>query len=77
MSTDRLFHKRDIVEVYGLTEYEAQTMMNKIPKINISNGSIRPRWVVRQSDIEKYLQKKTHKCIIDGLDMFGRIIKRQ
>ena len=73
---NKLFHLSDIMEIYGLTEYEAKTLMNRVPKINIGRGSIRPRWVVRQDDIETYLAKKKQREEI-GLDRFGRILRKR
>lgn len=72
--TGKLFHYDDIMLLYGLSEYEARQLMNRLPKINISNGSIRPRWVVKQEDIEAYLQKKQQRSDIEGLDRFGKIL---
>ena len=74
---DRLFHIRDISELYGLSIYEARTIMERIPKINISRGSQRPRWVAKQSDIEAYLNKKKQREDMSGLDHFGRILRRR
>ena len=73
----KLFHSSDISEIYGLSQYEARTIMNKIPKINISNGSIRPRWVVKQEDLEAYFARRTEKNNIDGLDRFGKLLRRR
>lgn len=75
--TDRLFHVRDISELYGLSMYEARMIMNRIPKINISNGTQRPRWVAKQADIEAYLLKRSQRNNVDGLDRFGKILRRR
>ena len=75
--TDKLFHVRDISELYGLSMYEARNIMNRVPKINISNGTMRPRWVAKQSDIEAYLMKRSQRNDISGLDRFGKIIRRR
>ena len=74
---NKLFHVRDIAEIYGLSMYEAQTIMNRVPKINVSRGNIRPRWVAKQEDIEAYMQKKARRQDISGLDSFGRILRRR
>ena len=74
---ERLFHLKDIVEVYGLSLYEARTIMSKIQKINVGRGEQRPRWVVRQSDIDAYLNRKTQKDANPGLDTLGRILRRR
>ena len=73
----RLFHARDISELYGLSMYEARSIMNHLPKINISNGDVRPRWVVKQEDVEAYLQKRSQRNDMTGLDRFGRILRRR
>ena len=75
--TDRLFHLNDITEVYGLSKYEAQTLMNRVPKINVGRGELRPRWVVKQADIEAYLMKKARRAEMSGLDAFGKILRRR
>ena len=75
--TDRLFHASDIVEIYGLSMYEAKTIMQRIPKVNIGRGEQRPRWVVKQSDIESYLKKKSMRNDMSGLDRFGKILRRR
>ena len=75
--TDRLFHLNDIIEVYGLSKYEAQTLMNRVPKINVGRGELRPRWVVKQADIEAYLMKKARRAETFGLDAFGKILRRR
>ena len=74
---DRLFHVRDIAEIYGLSMYEAKTIMERIPKINIGRGEVRPRWVAKQSDIEAYLAKKARHNDTVGLDRFGKILRRR
>ena len=74
---DRLLHVSDISEIYGLSIYEARSIMNKVPKINISNGTIRPRWVVKQDVLEAYLEKKSQRNSVDGLDRFGKILRRR
>ena len=74
---NRLFHVRDIAELYGLSLYEARTIMNHVPKINISNGNIRPRWVAKQDDIEAYLLKRSQRRDMTGLDRFGKILRRR
>ena len=74
---DRLFHVRDISELYGLSLYEARTIMERIPKINISRGTQRPRWVAKQADVEAYLLKKAQRNNISGLDRFGKIIRHR
>ena len=74
---DRLFHVRDIAEIYGLSMYEAKTIMERIPKINIGRGEVRPRWVAKQSDIEAYLAKKARRNDTVGLDRFGKILRRR
>lgn len=74
---DRLFHVRDIAEIYGLSMYEAKTIMERIPKINIGRGGVRPRWVAKQSDIEAYLAKKARRNDTVGLDRFGKILRRR
>lgn len=74
---NKLFHANDIAEIYGLSLYEARTIMAHIPKINISRGSERPRWVVRQEDIEAYLQKRSQRANVEGLDRFGKILRRR
>ena len=76
---DKLFHIKDIVEVYGVSLYEARTIMERIPKINIGRGDVRPRWVAKQADIEAYLKKKSnHSSYWDfvGLDKFGKLNRR-
>lgn len=75
--TDRLFHVRDISELYGLSMYEARSIMNHVPKINISNGTMRPRWVAKQSDIEAYLHKRQQRNDFSGLDRFGKILRKR
>ena len=75
--TDRLFHLNDIIEVYGLSKYEALTLMNRVPKINVGRGELRPRWVVKQADIEAYLMKKARRAETFGLDAFGKILRRR
>lgn len=75
--TNRLFHLNDIIEVYGLSKYEAQTLMNRVPKINVGRGELRPRWVVKQADIEAYLMKKARRAETSGLDAFGKILRRR
>ena len=74
---DRLFHVRDIAEIYGLSLYEARTIMNRVPKINISRGSTRPRWVAKQEDIESYFDKKKRRSEVEGLDRFGKILRKR
>lgn len=74
---EKLFHVRDIAELYGLSMYEARTIMNKVPKINISGGDSRPRWVAKQSDIEAFFEKRNRRNNIEGLDKFGRILRRR
>ena len=74
---ERLFHLKEIVEIYGLTTYEAKTLMARVPKINVGRGSERPRWVVRQSEIDAYLRRKAKNDGISGLDMFGKIMRRR
>ena len=68
---------RDISEIYGLSIYEARTIMGRIPRINISRGNERPRWVAKQADIEAYLMKKAQRQDISGLDHFGKLIRRK
>ena len=75
--TDKLFHVREISELYGLSMYEARTIMNRIPKINISRGNLRPRWVAKQSDVEAFLAKRSERNNIVGLDHFGKILRRR
>jgi len=74
---NKLFHARDIAELYGLSLYEARSIMSHIPKINISNGTMRPRWVVKQEDVEAYLLKKSQRNNVEGLDRFGKILRRR
>jgi len=74
---DKLFHTKDIAEIYGLSLYEAKTIMDRIPKINIGRGDVRPRWVAKQSDIEAYLAKKSRRNDVAGLDRFGKILRRR
>ena len=74
---DKLFHVKDIAEIYGLSIYEARTIMDRIPKINIGRGDVRPRWVAKQSDIEAYLAKKSRRNDVVGLDRFGKILRRR
>lgn len=74
--SEKLLHPKDITQVYGLSPYEVQTMMVNIPKINIGRGSLRPRWVVKQSDIEIYLNKRKGSENALGLDSNGKIIRR-
>ena len=75
--TDKLFHVREISEIYGLSIYEARTIMERVPKINVSRGDLRPRWVARQSDIETFLLKRSQRHEIEGLDKFGKILRRR
>ena len=75
--TDRLFHLKDITEIYGLTEYEAKTLMNRVQKINVGRGEKRPRLVVKQSVVEAYLHRKAQRQDISGLDSFGKILRRR
>ena len=75
--TDKLFHLKEIMEIYGLSEYEARTLMSRVQKINVGRGEHRPRWVVKQSVIEAYLQKKAQRNETSGLDYLGRIIRRR
>ena len=74
---NRLFHLKDIEELYGLSKYEAQTVMNRVPKINVGRGKERPRWVAKQSDIEAYFQKKKQREDLSGLDHFGKLLRRR
>ena len=74
---DRLLHASDISEIYGLSMYEARSIMNKLNKINISNGTMRPRWVVKQADLDAYFERQANRKNIIGLDRFGRIIRRR
>lgn len=74
---DRLFHLNEITEAYGLSKYEAQTLMSKVTKINVGRGSLRPRWVVRESEIEAYLHKKAQRYETSGLDEYGKIVRRR
>ena len=71
---ERLLHIKDIVEEYGLSRYEIQTMLNQVPKINIGRGKQVPRWVVKQSDIKAYLEKRKSERF--GMDKLGRILRR-
>lgn len=74
---DKLFHVRDIAELYGLSIYEARTIMAKVPKINVGRGDLRPRWVAKQSEIEAYFHKREQKDDFTGLDRFGKILRRR
>ena len=74
---EKLFHVRDIAELYGLSIYEARNVMEHVPKINISNGDLRPRWVAKQSDIEAYFEKRSTRNSLEGLDRFGKILRRR
>lgn len=74
---DRLFHPKDIIAEYGLSEYETQTMLRQVQKYNIGRGKQRSRWVVKQSDIELYLSKKKQGGGISGLDEHGMILRRR
>ena len=77
MIDEKLFHVRDISEIYGLSMYEARTIMERVPKINISRGNLRPRWVAKQSDIDAYLKKKQMRSSIEGLDALGHILRKR
>lgn len=75
--TEKLFHVREISEIYGLSMYEARTIMERVPKINVSRGEMRPRWVAKQSDVEAFLLKRSQRNDIEGLDRFGNILRRR
>ena len=72
----KLFHKKEIMAVYGLTAYEAQTLMNRVHKVNVGRGDMRPRWVVKHEDIEAYINKKAQRNSFDGLDSKGKLLRR-
>ena len=73
--SEKLLREKDIVEEYGLSRYEVRTMLSQIPKINVGRGKQIPRWVVKQSDIKAYLEKR--KCERFGMDKFGRLLRRR
>lgn len=75
--TEKLFHVREISEIYGLSMYEARTIMERVPKINVSRGEMRPRWVAKQSDVDAFLLKRSQRNDIEGLDRFGNILRRR
>ena len=75
--TEKLFHVREISEIYGLSMYESRTIMERVPKINVSRGEMRPRWVAKQSDVDAFLLKRSQRNDIEGLDRFGNILRRR
>lgn len=72
-----LLHKKGIMSIYGLSDYEAQTIMDRLPKINIGRGEIRPRWVVKQDDVDTYLHKKQESKEFIGIDRHGKILRKR
>ena len=72
-----LLHARDISELYGLSMYEARTIIQRIPRINIGRSEERPRWVVKKEDVDLYLEKRARRNDVQGLDRFGKILRRR
>ena len=70
-------HKKQIMSTYGLSDYEAQTILDRVPKINVGRGDIRPRWVVKQEDVDAYLNRKAQRNKFEGLDSFGKILRKR
>ena len=73
---ERLLRKADICEIYGLTVYEAETVMQNVRKINLGRGKIRPRWATTANEVDTYLNRKVVSREYSGLTADGKLIRR-
>ena len=73
---ERLLRKTDIAEIYGLTEYEAETIMQNVRKVNVGRGTIKPRWATTANEVDAYLNRNTVGRDCKGLTADGKLIRR-
>ena len=73
---ERLIRKADICEIYGLSEYEAETVMRNVRKINVGRGTIKPRWATTATEVDAYLNRKVMRSECSGLTADGKLIRR-
>ena len=73
---EKLLRKRDLCDLYGLSAYEAETVMQNVERINVGRGTERPRWVTTASRVNAYLNRKVEKRPMSGLTADGKIIRR-
>ena len=73
---ERLLRKSDICEIYGLTEYEAETVMRNVRRINVGRGKIKPRWATTANEVDAYLKRMTVAQFKIGLTVDGLILRR-
>lgn len=70
---ERLLSAHDIAERYGLSIGEARNLMNRVDKVNVGNGNVRPRWRTTESNIDAYLRRKT---VPAGVMPNGKLVRR-
>ena len=73
---ERLLRKSDICEIYGLSAYEAETVMQNVRRINLGRGQLRPRWATTEGEVDAYLNRKTVGRSFSGLTADGKLIRR-
>ena len=74
---ERLLRVKDICAEYGLSTYEAQTIMNRVEKVNVGRGDLRPRWATTARAVDAYLDsRKDRNPVVVGLDRHGKLIRR-
>lgn len=73
---ERLLKVKDICELYGLTKYEARTVMSRVKRINIGRSDTNPRWATTAKQVEEYFLRMTSGTAVPGLDRHGKIIRR-
>lgn len=68
----------DIAEIYGVTKYEAQNIMNSVAKINVGRSMLKPRWRTTAEAVEKYIATSMNRSVAQsyGLDKNGKILRR-
>ena len=73
---EKLLRKTDISEIYGLTAYEAETVMQNVRKINVGRGKMKPRWATTANEVDAYLNRKMVGRDRPGLTADGLLIRR-
>ena len=74
---ERLLKTKDVMEIYGLSEYQARILMIRAGRTNVGKNKLYPRWVTTASRVDSYLRFHTDGVErTTGLDASGKLLRR-
>lgn len=54
----KLIRAAEVAEIIGVSERQANTLMQQMPRVNIGLSASRPRWAVYENDVQAWLNNR-------------------